>query len=74
MRLSQKSKQCYSAKPSTYHFYVKTKILLDLHICISVPLNATTGSNGHSGRHYSRTDDRWLIRCYFKAKKPVKYW
>ena len=43
MRISQKSKHCYNAKPSAYHFYVKTKILVDLHICISVPLNATTG-------------------------------
>ena len=73
MRISQKSKHCYNATPSAYHLYVKTKILVDLHICISVPLNATTGSNGNSGRHYSQIDDRWLIRCCFKAKNPAKY-
>ena len=26
------------AKLSAYYFYVKTKILVDFHICISVPL------------------------------------
>ena len=33
-----KSKRCYSAKPSACYFYVKTNILVDFHICISVPL------------------------------------
>ena len=33
-----KIKQCYNVKPSTYHFYVKMKILVDFHICISVAL------------------------------------
>ena len=32
------SKQYYIAKPSAYYFYVKTKVLTDFHICISVPL------------------------------------
>ena len=32
------SKQCYNAEPSAYYFYVKRKILVDFHICISVPL------------------------------------
>ena len=32
------SKLCYNVKPSAHYFYVKTKILEDFHICISVPL------------------------------------
>ena len=35
-------KQCYNAKPSAYHFYVKTKILVDFHICIIVPLRISS--------------------------------
>ena len=34
-----KSKQCYNAKPLAYYFYVKTKLLVDFHICIGVPLS-----------------------------------
>ena len=37
VRISQKA-NC-NAKPLAYYFYAKTKILVDLHICISVPLN-----------------------------------
>ena len=33
------SKQCYNAKPSAFYFYVKTKILVDFHTSISVPLS-----------------------------------
>ena len=36
--MSQKI-NCFNAKHLAYSFYVKTKILIDLHICISVPLN-----------------------------------
>ena len=36
---SLKSKQCYNANPLAYCFYVKTKILIDFDIYISVPLN-----------------------------------
>ena len=35
-----KSKRCYNAKPSAYYFYMKTKISLDFHICIGVPLRS----------------------------------
>ena len=35
-----KCKQCQNEKPSAYYFNVKTKISLDFHICISVPLIA----------------------------------
>ena len=40
VRLSQKKKRlCYSAKPSAYYyFYMKTKILVGFHICISASL------------------------------------
>ena len=44
-----KSKQCYNAKPSAYYFHMETKILVDFHICISLPLildlKASTDSN-----------------------------
>ena len=33
-----KTKQYYNGRPSAYCFYVKTKILVGFHICISVPL------------------------------------
>ena len=33
-----KIKRCYNARPFTCNFYVKTKILVDSHNCISVPL------------------------------------
>ena len=33
-----KSKRCYNVKPSAYCLYVKTKMTVDFHICISVPL------------------------------------
>ena len=34
-----KSKRCFNVKSSTYYFHVKTKILPDFQIWISVPLN-----------------------------------
>ena len=30
-----------NAKPSAYYFYVKTKMSVDFHICIIVPLNSS---------------------------------
>ena len=33
-----KSKRCFNVKSSTYHFHMKTKILADFQICISIPL------------------------------------
>ena len=33
-----KSEQCYNVKSSTYYFYMKTKILAGIHICVRVPL------------------------------------
>ena len=36
--ISQKNKQFHNVKPSAYHFYMKTKISVEFHICISVPL------------------------------------
>ena len=33
-----KSKMCFNVKSSTYYFHMKTKILADFQICISVPL------------------------------------
>ena len=34
-----KSKRCFNAKFSTYYFHMKTKILADFSICITVPLS-----------------------------------
>ena len=34
-----KIKQCFNAKPLACHFYMKSKILVDFHIFISVPLS-----------------------------------
>ena len=30
---------CYNVKSSTYYFHMKTKLLADFEICISVPLS-----------------------------------
>ena len=35
---NSKSKRCLNAKHLAYYFYIKTKISLGFHICISVPL------------------------------------
>ena len=31
------SKKCFNVKPSTHYFHMKTRILADFQICISVP-------------------------------------
>ena len=33
-----KNKRCFNVKYSTYYFHMKTKILADFQICISLPL------------------------------------
>ena len=33
-----KSERCFNVKSSTYYFHMKTKILADFQICITVPL------------------------------------
>ena len=33
-----KSKRCFNVKSSTCYFHMKTKILVDFQICISLPL------------------------------------
>ena len=35
-----KSKECFNVKSSTYYFHMKTKILGDFQICISIPLRS----------------------------------
>ena len=40
-----KSKRCYNAKPLAYYFYMRTKISLNFHFCISVPLRAGVDKN-----------------------------
>ena len=39
VRISPENKRCFNVKSSTYYFYMKTKILAEFQICISVPLN-----------------------------------
>ena len=39
MCVFSKSKMCLNAKFSIYYFHMKTKILADFQICISVPLS-----------------------------------
>ena len=36
-----KSKRCFIVKSSTYYFHMKTKILADFQICISVPFKCS---------------------------------
>ena len=44
VRISQKvNSAMQNAKPSSYYFYVKTRILIDFHICIRVPLRNLNG-------------------------------
>ena len=38
MCVISKSKRCFKVKSSTYYFHMKTKMLADFQICISVPL------------------------------------
>ena len=38
MHISRKLKGAFNVKFSTYYFHVKTKMLADFQICISVPL------------------------------------
>ena len=35
---TSESKRCFNVKSSTYYFHMKTNILVDFQICISVPL------------------------------------
>ena len=39
----KKLRRCFNVKSSTYYFHMKTKILLDFQICISVPLRWLVG-------------------------------
>ena len=72
-----KIKQHYNAKPSAYHFYVKTKILLDFHICINVPLSKyltffyLTYLFNWSKEHYLKCAIKER-RCKFKVGKITK--
>ena len=42
---NSKSKRFFNAKSSTYYFHMKTKILADFQICVSVPLTVPVKSN-----------------------------
>ena len=42
-----KSKKYFNVKSSTYYFHMKTKILADFQICISVPLTGLKITVGH---------------------------
>ena len=38
-----KSKRCYNVIPLAHYFYIKTSMLADFQICISVPLTQKVG-------------------------------
>ena len=42
-----KNKRCFNVKSSTYYFHMKTKILTNFQICISVPLTLTLNSEAY---------------------------
>ena len=70
-----KSKQYYNAKPSTYYFYVNTKILIDFHICISVPLSAfKSGFKNWWPRNWpcSLCKQHHQILALYKVKKATQ--
>ena len=53
-----KSKPCYNAKPAAYHFYLRTNILLNFRIRISVPFSKTRITD--SDVNIPRND---ILRC-----------
>ena len=46
------SKSSYNVKSLAYHFYVKTKILADFHICIFVTFNCSLNCLHACSIHY----------------------
>ena len=54
MHISE-SKRCYNVLPLVHYFYVKTKILADFQIFISVPLSPPSFNFGCS-RSYGKGD------------------
>ena len=54
-----KSKQYYTEKPSAYYFYVKTKVLIDFHIYISVPLRTCIFKHPLAGEAEGGRDLPW---------------
>ena len=55
-----KSKRYFSRRSSTYYFQIKTKILADFQICISVPLIGFSGSTSTT-THFSITMKRNIL-------------
>ena len=41
VRISQKVKGVFNMKSLTYYFHIKTRVMADFQICISVPLMAS---------------------------------
>ena len=61
VRISQKSKMCFNTKSSTYYFHMKTKLLTDFQICISVPLI----SHVDDLAHLNILSSSWHFCVYF---------
>ena len=55
-----KSKKRFNVKSPTFYFYMKTKILVDFQICISVPLRMTA--------NYSDYSPFWLTSLIYTEK------
>ena len=75
-----KNKTCFTAKSSAHYFHMKTKILPDFRICISVPLILSDfPSEGIPLKHYKllTKDPLWykLINHWFSLiNLSGKFW
>ena len=63
-----KGKRYFSGRSSTYYFQIKTKILADFQICISVPLIGFSGSTSTT-THFSITmkQNILVINCMSRS-------
>ena len=73
-----KSKRCLDIKSSTYCFHIKTKILADFQICISVSLTTRTNIfDKWFTKHYNYVENLFLSayifsHSVFTRKKIIK--
>ena len=58
------SKSCFNVKSSTYYFHMKTNILADFPIYISVPLKKKLKvSSDHVFHQKSEANLKWILKC-----------
>ena len=65
VHISRKLKGAFNVKFSTYYFHVKTKMLADFQICISVPLT-TEVLNRKIYEIDFRVSDQLVTRCHLR--------